>query len=307
VSAGPGDGPTPAGRLIVAIDGTLFRRWGRRSFAAVWTHDGATQGKHKIGRGDRWIVAGIVVRLPFYSSLVCLPVLFRLWRGRGTASHVDLAAELLALIIDAFPEWRVHGVGDAAYHGKALVTPRATWTTRLPRNATLYALAPGGTGKRGRPRLKGKTLGKPADLAATATWRRVAVNRYGRVDTIEVTSVPCIWYSSFGNAGPVRAGPRGRLGQAVRHGVVHPRHRHRWRPDRGALSRALVDRAVQRHQQAAHGGRAGPQPPAEGGAAPQLGSSEEFTEDTHGTGRNHLVRVEVVAQAYGVVHCRDIG
>ncbi len=199
-TAGPGDGPAPAGTITVAIDDTLFRRWGKKVFAAFWTHDGAAQGKHKIGRGNRWIIAGIVVRLPFCSSPVCLPVLFRLWRGKGTASHVDLAAELMKLIIDAFPGWRVHGVGDAAYHGKALVTPQATWTTRLPHNATLYALPPDRTGKPGRPRLKGKVLGKPTDLAETATWRQVTVNRYGRTDTIEVASVPCIWYGSFGNA-----------------------------------------------------------------------------------------------------------
>jgi hypothetical protein len=47
-------------------------------------------------------------------------------------------------------------------------------------------------------------LGKPTDLAETATWQRVTVNRYGdtdtiETDTIEVASVPCIWYGSFGN------------------------------------------------------------------------------------------------------------
>jgi DDE superfamily endonuclease len=199
VNARSADGRAPAGTITVAIDDTLFRRWGKKVFAAFWTHDGAAQGKHKIGRGNRWIVAGIVVRLPFCSSPVCLPVLFRLWRGKGTASHVDLAAELMKLIIDAFPGWRVHGVGDAAYHGKALDVQQATWTTRLPHNATLYALPPARTGRRGRPRLKGKVLGKPTDLAETATWQRVTVNRYGDTDTIDVACVPCIWYGSFGN------------------------------------------------------------------------------------------------------------
>jgi len=41
-------------------------------------------GRHKTGRGNRWVVAGVVVRLPFCSSPVCLPVLFRLWQqGHG--------------------------------------------------------------------------------------------------------------------------------------------------------------------------------------------------------------------------------
>ena len=181
-TAGPGDGPAPAGTITVAIDDTLFRRWGKKVFAAFWTHDGAAQGKHKIGRGNRWIIAGIVVRLPFCSSPVCLPVLFRLWRGKGTASHVDLAAELMKLIIDAFPGWRVHGVGDAAYHGKALVTPQATWTTRLPHNATLYALPPDRTGKPGRPRLKGKvdSTGEFLNWLVLCRWT-VAVGCQGRM------------------------------------------------------------------------------------------------------------------------------
>jgi hypothetical protein len=201
--------------ITVSVDDTLFRRWGKKVFAAFWTHDGAAQGKHKIGRGNRWVVVGIVVRLPFCSSPVCLPVLFRLWRGKGTASHVDLAAEMIAVLVQALPHHRIHGVGDAAYHGKVLVAPadestpadakspaksRTTFTTRLPHNATVYALAPQRTGKPGRPRLKGRRLGKPADLAGSATWRTVTVNRYGDLDTIDVACVPCIWYGSFGNA-----------------------------------------------------------------------------------------------------------
>jgi hypothetical protein len=185
--------------LTVVFDDTLFRRWGKRVHAAFWTHDGAAQGKHKIGRGNRWVVAGIVVRLPLCSSPVCLPVLFRLWQGKGTASHVELAAQMLALLVEAFPGWRIHGVGDAAYHGKALDQPNTTFTTRLPHNATLYAPAPPRTGQRGRPRLKGAALGKPADLASAATWQTVTVDRYGQADTVQVALVPCIWYGSFGN------------------------------------------------------------------------------------------------------------
>jgi hypothetical protein len=74
------------------VDDTLFRRWGRKVHHAFWTHDGAAQGKQKIGRGNRWVIAGIVVRLP-----------------------VQLAGQLLELIAAEFAGRRVHGVGDAAY------------------------------------------------------------------------------------------------------------------------------------------------------------------------------------------------
>jgi hypothetical protein len=42
--------------------------------------------------------------------------------------------------------------------------------------------------KRGRPRLKGAKLGKPADLATGAAWRRATVRRYGKTETVEVAA-----------------------------------------------------------------------------------------------------------------------
>jgi hypothetical protein len=141
-----------------------------------------------------------VVRLPFCTARVCLPVLFRLWAGKNTASHVDLGGQLLRLVAAEFGHRRVHGVGDAAYHGKALLVADTTWTTRLPANAALCDLAPPHTGKRGRPALKGAKLGKPEVLAANATWRTVTVSRYGRTESVSVAEVACIWYGSFGNA-----------------------------------------------------------------------------------------------------------
>src|SRR6266498_1884455 len=186
--------------ITVVVDDTLFKRWGRKIHHAFWTHDGAAQGGRKIARGNRWVVAGIVVRLPFCTAPVCLPVLFRLWAGKGTTTPVELAAQLLGLVAAEFPEREVHGVGDAAYHGRPLLVAGTTWTTRLPANAALYDLAPPPTGRRGRPALKGASLGRPADLAATAAWQQAGVLRYGRTDTIQIAIVDCIWYGSFGNA-----------------------------------------------------------------------------------------------------------
>jgi len=111
-----------------------FKRWGRKVHHAFWTHDGSAQGGKKIARGNRWIIAGIVVRLPFVTAPLCLPVLFRLWAGKGTSTPVQLAGELLNLLAAEFPGRAVHGVGDAAYHGRALLVTGTTWTTRLPAN-----------------------------------------------------------------------------------------------------------------------------------------------------------------------------
>jgi hypothetical protein len=185
--------------IVVAVDDTLFRRWGKKVHHAFWTHDGAAQGPAKIGRGNRWIIAGIVVHLPFCTHPVCLPVLFRLWGGKGTATPVQLAGELLTLLAGTCGDRAIHGVGDAAYHGRPLLVAGTTFTTRLPANAALFGLAPPATGKRGRPRLKGRQLAKLPALAVALTWRRVQVDRYGRTDTVEIAEVGCIWYRPFSN------------------------------------------------------------------------------------------------------------
>ena len=185
--------------IEVVVDDTLFRRWGPKVVGAFRTHDGSAQDPNALSRGNRWIIIGIVVTVPFCSHPVCLPVLLRLWRGKGTASPVQLARELISILAQAFPDRLVHAVGDAAYHGKALLVPATTITTRLPANAALYALAPPRTGKRGRPRSKGARLGRPVDLAATAQWRRATITRYGRSVIVEIADIPSIWYGAFGN------------------------------------------------------------------------------------------------------------
>jgi hypothetical protein len=190
----PADAP-----VTVVVDDTLFKRWGRKVHHAFGTHDGAAQGGKKIARGNRWVVAGIVVRLPWCTAPICLPVLFRLWGGKGSTTPVELAGELLALLTAEFADRQVHGVGDAAYHGKPLLVPATTWTTRLPASAALYDLAPPRTGRRGRPALKGAKLGKPAAVAENADWHKATVVRYGRTESVSLAEVGCIWYGSFGN------------------------------------------------------------------------------------------------------------
>jgi hypothetical protein len=129
----------------------------------------------------------------------------RRWQGKGTASTVELACQMVATIAARLPGRRIHVVADAAYHGKQVrsLPGQVTWTTRLPRNATLYGRAPQRTGKPGRPRLKGAKLGKPAEVAADLVWRAIEVARYGRVETVHPAVIDCLWYGTFGPV-PVR-------------------------------------------------------------------------------------------------------
>jgi DDE superfamily endonuclease len=193
----------PAGAgLQVAVDDTLFRRRGRTVHHAFWTHDGSQPG-NVTARGNRWVIVGLVVTLPMCARPVCLPVLLRLWAGKGSASPVELARMLVGLLARAFPDRSIHVAADAAYHGKPLrdLPDRVTWTTRLARNAVLFHLPPPPTGRRGRPRTKGERIGSPAQAAARAPWRQATVTRYGHTATVHTAEIACLWYGAFGTRG----------------------------------------------------------------------------------------------------------
>src|SRR6266536_6299823 len=186
--------------LTVAADGTFFRRWGKHVAEARWAYDGAAQGGKKIAFGNTWVVAALVVRLRFCPSPVALPVGFRLWRGKGTASQPQLAAQMVKELAETFPGRAVHGTGDAAFHSESLAIKGTTWTTRLPAKAVLYGPKPPPTGKRGRPRKKGGRIGTCADAAAAADWRGTVINAYGKDTAVQVAARDALWYGSFKSA-----------------------------------------------------------------------------------------------------------
>jgi len=186
--------------LVVAVDGTFFRRWGKRVAEARWAYDGSAQGGKKIAFGNTWVIAAVVVELPYCPSPVALPVLFRLWRGKGTASQVQLAAQLLEILVKAFRERQVHGTGDAAFHGGSLVIEGTTWTTRLPASAVISGPKPPPTGRRGRPREQGDRIGTCADAAQAADWQNLTVRIYGKRRHIQAAAIPGLWHGSFKGA-----------------------------------------------------------------------------------------------------------
>jgi DDE superfamily endonuclease len=176
--------------LQVAVDDTLFRRRGKKVYAAAWQHDGAAAGARMTGFGNNWVVVGLLVPLPF---------LARLWRPKGEMSKVDLARQMVAVLLAAFPTSRFDLVGDAAYHGRALrdLPQRCTWTCRMQRNGVFYAPAPPATGRRGHPAWKGERLGNPGEIATTAHFTPHTVERYGRTETVLIAVVAGLWYGAF--------------------------------------------------------------------------------------------------------------
>lgn len=208
----------PAGAAItVLVDDTLFRRRGRKVAHSYFGHDASQPGR-AFARGNRWVIAGIVVTLPGMTQPVCLPVLLRLWRGKGTATCVDLARTMIGMLLRAFPDRQLHVVGDGAYHGGALtdLPQRATITTRVARNAALYAPAPAPTHRPGRPRTKGERLGTPEQIRTATKARTATVTCYGTAVTRALTDTACLWHGAF-HTRPGRA-----LTLDVGHGFMGP-------------------------------------------------------------------------------------
>jgi hypothetical protein len=197
--------------VLIAVDDTLFRRSGRTVYGTGWWHDGAATSKRKdaTGWGNRWVIAAIVLWLPFTDRPVALPVAFALCTKIGPTQQV-LAGRLVTRIAAAYPHRQIDVVADAWYASAAgpagatvgKTRQRAfptdvTLTSRLRANACLNAIAQPIPGARGRPRRIGPRLGKPADLAATATFTPTTVRRYGRTDTVHTAEITCLWYGAY--------------------------------------------------------------------------------------------------------------
>ena len=250
--------------MTVVVDDTLFKRWGRKVWQAHWTHDGAAQGSDKIARGNRWVIAGIVVRLPFCTAPVCLPVLLRLWAGKATTTPVELAAQLLKLLVAEFRRpGGARGRGrrlprQAAADTRRDVDDPATGQRRLVRHRATADRAPRTSGVEGPQARPARRPGHRRRRATGAAGGRPAVYRYGHTEMVRVAERACIWYGSFGNR-PGRCVLVRELGSSNAYDLALFTLDPAATANRSSSgSGALGDRAGQRHGQAADGRRAGP-------------------------------------------------
>ena len=140
--------------VVVAIDDTLFRRRGKKVWAASWFHDGSAPGPAKTGYGNNWVIAAIVVKLRAVRRPVAIPVLAKLViKDTNSASRLWLACRMAQMIAGALPGRHIRVVADSAYAGGELkkLPAAVTWTTRLRKDAALHGLPRTRVGRRGRP------------------------------------------------------------------------------------------------------------------------------------------------------------
>lgn len=197
--------------ILIAVDGSLFRRSGPKVFGARWHYDSSVGPSGGLRFGNCFVVAGLMVKIPALGKRTwCLPVLARLWvpppKGATKAERRDhpsqqmIAGELISLIAKRFPKRRIHAVGDCAFACKAMAPTdsNVTMTARLKANAVIHGPKPPPTGRPGRPRVMGKRLGNPAEIVAAAKpgdWEAVEVEGRG---VVQVLVVRGLWYSAFG-------------------------------------------------------------------------------------------------------------
>lgn len=194
--------------LLATVDDTLGRHTGKHIAAASMHRDPllSTAARPYFHWGHVWVVVGITLHA--FGKSWCLPVVFRLYRGkkrcaaerRAYRKCPELAAELIRLLADALPHRRIVVVGDAAYTNRSVIRglPKSvTLVGRSRLDAALYEPAPPPRPRqKGRPRVRGAKLPSPEQRIASphARWQFVDVHAYGKTAVVQVLVIDALWY-----------------------------------------------------------------------------------------------------------------
>jgi hypothetical protein len=210
--------------LIVGIDETLERRWGKKISARGVYRDPvrSTHGNFVKSSGLRWVCVMLLVEIPWASRVWALPFLSALApseryaakRGKRHKKITEWAWQLLLVLRRWYPEREIVAVADRAYatlklldRCRSLRKP-ITFITRLRLDAALYEPAPPRRpGQKGRPRLKGERLPNLSEVVEDpkTVWKPTKItNWYGSGERIvEIASKTAVWYSTGLFAVPV--------------------------------------------------------------------------------------------------------
>jgi hypothetical protein len=200
----------PTGAVWLVVDDTLCHKRGKRvAFGGMFLDPVLSSSRRKVFRyGLNWVVLGLAVCLPFRPDRsYCLPVLWRVFRKKGSPGHrkrTELAAELARLAAGLAPHRDVYLVGDAAYINACVLRDRPANLAvigPLPAKAALYAPpGPPRPGQRGRRPKKGRRLATPREMFADtraypARERAFDFPRGRRALRVQVAR-DVLWYSA---------------------------------------------------------------------------------------------------------------
>src|SRR3712207_4022697 len=211
--------------LVVGVDETLERRWGKRIAAKGIYRDPVRSTRETFVKssGLRWVCVMLLVEVPWASRVWALPFLsvlapserYAARRGKRHKKITEWAWQLLLVVRRWDPQREIVAVADRAYASLKLLgccrklgNP-ITFVTRLRLDAALYEPAPPRRqGQIGRSRLKGERLPNLSVVAEdpTTVWKPTKIaNCYGSGDrTVEIASETAVWHSTGLPAVPVR-------------------------------------------------------------------------------------------------------
>ena len=221
------------GPLVLGLDETIERRWGRQIAARAIYRDAARSSKAVTNKtsGLRWLSVQLLVRVPWAQKIWALPFLSALApsagyyqrRGRRPQNLTDRTKQVILQVKRWASQRTLIFVADGAY----AVLELLAWCQRLQvtlivpvrLDAALFAPAPSRRPtQKGRPPLKGRRL---PTLAARLTnhktpWCRLWVHWYGQGKRrVDVASGTAVWYHSGKVPVPIRwvlvRDPRGRF------------------------------------------------------------------------------------------------
>ena len=185
--------------IYLDIDDTLFHRVGRKVDGAGSYRDAVRSTKNKVvfAHGLNLLVVTLRVVPPWSGVPLGLPINLRLHRKRGP-TLLELATDMVRQIRSWLPKSRIFLCGDGAY--ASLGDDRFSqviFTSRVRRDAALYAPPPLRTGKRGRPAKKGHRLLSPEQMSLQSDlpWLEVSASIRGKSRTLLVHTKRVIWYS----------------------------------------------------------------------------------------------------------------
>jgi hypothetical protein len=213
--------------LVVGIDETLERRWGKK-IAAKGIYRDPVRSTHenfvKASGGLRWVCVMLLVEIPWAARVWALPFLsvlapserYAAKRGKRHKKITEWAWQLLLVLRRWYPQREIVAVADRAYASLKLLerccrklSNPITFISRLRLDAALYEPAPPRKpGQIGRPRLKGKRLPNLSVVAEdrATVWKLTTIaNWYGESERmVEIASETAVWYSTGLFAVPVR-------------------------------------------------------------------------------------------------------
>lgn len=190
----------PTGVISLDCDDTLFHKSGSQVNGAGVFRDAVRSTSKRVvyALGLNLVVITLRVTPPWGSMPIAIPVNARLHKKNDPITTVEHATVMMRELAGWLPDRQLHLCADGAYASLAgAQLPRTHLTSRMRRDAALYAPKPPPTGKRGRPRIKGQRLPTPPEIAAQADpsdWQQVTVDVRGREVQKMVLTRDVLWY-----------------------------------------------------------------------------------------------------------------